>query len=122
MDATLLAGLIGACATILAAIIGAIALFKTQKPSNQQTSTSRAPDEVNLPYRLHRDEMDRKEREVRELMKIVLLYKQQARLTGEELAAAKRYGCDRPIMFRFMWLSEGHIGSPCSKIDPIVEA
>ena len=91
LDTELLVGLIGAGATVFAAVIGAIALLKTQKQGDQLESPTTVNKEFQLPYGLHRDEMERKEKEVRELMKVVLLYEQQAQLNGKELAAATQF-------------------------------
>jgi hypothetical protein len=89
MDSTLLAGLIGAGATVIAAAIGAFALVRTQKAN--KTGQTKASEEPALPYSLHRDELERKEREVRELLKTVMLYRSQAQLTSEQRADVQRY-------------------------------
>ena len=89
MDTSLLVGLLGAGATLVAAVIGAYALHKTQRTSRITDARPLLDDSVS--YNVHRSEMIRKEVEARELLKTVLLYRQQAQLVGEELARAKRY-------------------------------
>jgi len=83
MDTTLIAAIIGFFATITAALIGVWI-------SNKKSS-SKSDRDPKIPYRLHKEEIREKEKEIRELLKAAALNNKDEVLSLEDKITVQKY-------------------------------